>query len=159
ILRRRVLTLSAALVACLWLAAPPAPAMAAATPEAFIGDVTGQALKTLMDPSNQAEKEQRFQTLLHQNFDLPKISRFVLGRYWNVATDRERRDCRSLLETYIIRSSSTRLGDYAGERVKVIGSRPQNSADSVVMSQIILPQGGPPVKVDWVVAKNGDAYR
>jgi phospholipid transport system substrate-binding protein len=157
-LRRTLLLTAPALGVSLALAskARPAPAQSA---EAFITTLANDALKTLSEKLPEAEIEKRFRVLLEKNFDLPRIGRFVLGRYWNGASDGEKRDFQKLFEDYVVRSYSLRFSEYSGETVKVTGSRPQSQENSIVASQILPTDGSPPVKLDWIVAKTGDDYR
>lgn len=157
-LRRTLLLTAPALGVSLALAskARAAPAQSA---EAFITTLANDALKTLSEKLPEAEIEKRFRVLLEKNFDLRRIGRFVLGRYWNGASDGEKRDFQKLFEDYVVRSYSLRFSEYSGETVKVTGSRPQSQENSIVASQILPTDGSPPVKLDWIVAKTGDDYR
>jgi phospholipid transport system substrate-binding protein len=157
-LRRTLLLTAPALGVSLALAskARAAPAQSA---EAFITTLANDALKTLSEKLPEAEIEKRFRVLLEKNFDLPRIGRFVLGRYWNGASDGEKRDFQKLFEDYVVRSYSLRFSEYSGETVKVTGSRPQSQENSIVASQILPTDGSPPVKLDWIVSKTGDDYR
>jgi phospholipid transport system substrate-binding protein len=157
-LRRTLLLTAPALGVSLALAskARAAPAQSA---EAFITTLANDALKTLSEKLPEAEIEKRFRVLLEKNFDLRRIGRFVLGRYWNGASDGEKRDFQKLFEDYVVRSYSLRFSEYSGETVKVTGSRPQSQENSIVASQILPTDGSPPVKLDWIVSKTGDDYR
>jgi len=90
---------------------------------------------------------------------MPRISRFVLGRYWLSASEPEKQEFQRLFEEYVVRAYATRFSAYSGQTVKVTGSRMEGQDDAVVSSQIVQPQGGPPVKVDWAVKKSGSDYR
>src|SRR5262249_26267570 len=84
------------------------------------------------------------------------IARFVLGRYWNLATPEQQRDYQRLFADMIVKVYSGRFSMYSGETLKVTGSRQESGSDSIVSSQILRPSG-PPVSVDWRVRdRNGD---
>jgi len=156
--RRAVLSWVAVLAAGV-LAAPVAQAASAKDAEVFISDLANAALKDLSDKLPEPELEKHFQALLDKNFDMPRISRFVLGRYWNSATDQEKQDFQRLFEAYVVRAYSIRFSEYSGETVKVTGSRSESPENNVVASQILQPDGAPPVRVDWIVRKNADEFR
>ena len=141
------------------LVAPVAQAAPTKDAELFISNLANEALKDLSDKLPEPELEKRFQALLDKNFDMPRISRFVLGRYWNGATDQEKQDFLKLFEAYVVRAYSIRFSEYSGETVKVTGSRSESPENTVVASQIVQPDGAPPVKVDWIVRKNSDEFR
>ena len=153
--RRAVLGLAAVLAAGIGIA-PLAQGAASKESEAFISNLANEALKALSDKLPEPELEKRFKALLDKNFDMPRISRFVLGRYWNGATDKEKQDFQSLFEAYVVRAYSIRFSEYSGETVKVTGSRSDSPENVVVASQISQPDNAPPVHVDWIVRKDGD---
>ncbi len=66
----------------------------------------------------------RFRVLFHDDFDLPGIGQFVLGRYWRIATPQEQQDFLGLFQEYLVRAYSARLGQYGGEPFRVTGVRP-----------------------------------
>jgi phospholipid transport system substrate-binding protein len=134
-----------------------ARAMQAADPSALISQLVGQAINVIVDKSStEDQREQKFRALLQSGFDIPRISRFVLGRYWNGATDDQRKDFSQLFEDWIVRTYSARFTQYSGEKIQVIGTRSENPTTTVVTSQFVSPSGAPPAKVDWVVRKTGD---
>ena len=155
--RRAFIGLAAVLAAGI-LVAPVAQAAASKEAETFISNLANEALKDLSDKLPEQELEKRFKTMLDKNFDLARISRFVLGRYWSSASDKEKQDFNNLFEAYVVRAYSVRFSEYSGETVKVTGSRSESAENTVVASQILQPDGAPPVHVDWVVRKDGDAF-
>jgi phospholipid transport system substrate-binding protein len=155
-MRRSLLT--AAFIVLGGALAPAIPAAAAADPAAVISNLGNRALEVLGKNAPQSQRVARFRELLREDFDVPEISRFVLGRYWNVATEEQRAEFVKLFEEYIALAYSTRLAEYTGETLKVTGSRP-DADGAVVSSQILRPAGAAPVKVDWrLIGRNG-AYK
>ena len=155
---RRCLSLLTVAVAL----ALPAPYARAAAPDAvsFVDTMVNQALGMLRDKQMpKAERDQKFAALLSQDFDIPRISRFVLGRYWASASEQERAEFAKLFERWVVRTYSARFSDYSGETVKVGSARPQGETDIVVESQIIHPDGSPPAKVDWRVRQKDGTFK
>ncbi len=149
--------LTAALVLVAGAFAPAIPAAAAADPAALISNLGSQALSVLGKDATQSQRVARFRELLREDFDVPGIARFVLGRYWNTATEEQRAEYVKLFEDYIALAYSTRLAEYTGETFKVTGSRPDGDG-AIVSSQIIRP-GGAPVKVDWRLTGRNGVYK
>ena len=59
----------------------------------FIESLSKQAITELTDDGiDDREREARFRRLLNNNFDIPVIGKWVLGRYWRAATPEERRN-------------------------------------------------------------------
>jgi len=62
-------------------------AVAGDDPGAYVMTMTKNAIDTLTSQSiSQQEKEIQFGQLFDKNFDVPSISRFVLGKYWKQAS-------------------------------------------------------------------------
>ena len=134
-------------------------AAVSAEPVAFIDNLANHTLRILAEHLPAAESEQRFKALLLENFDMPRISRFVLGRYWLTASSQEKEEIQDLLPDYVARSYSKRFANYSGETVKVTRSRPVREDTTVVSSQIVNPSGTPPVSAEWWVVRTGDDFR
>jgi phospholipid transport system substrate-binding protein len=154
--RRAFLTATLILAAAAFAPATPAPA--AADPAALISQLGSRALEVLGKGSTQPQRVARFRELLREDFDVPGIARFVLGRYWNIATEEQRAEYLKLFEDYVALAYSTRLAEYTGETFKVTGSRPEGDG-AIVSSQIVRPGGAAPVKVDWRVTGRNGAYK
>jgi phospholipid transport system substrate-binding protein len=126
----------------------------------FINDLVNRALKSLDDKQLANEDRARqFRDLLDHDFDMTRIARFVLGRYWNQAGDEEKQQFQKLFEEYVVRVYAQRFGDYSGETVKITGTRPESETNTLVQSQIIRTNGAPPAKVDWRVRKDGGGFK
>jgi phospholipid transport system substrate-binding protein len=120
----------------------------------FIADLGNKALTILNQrQKSQAEFEKQFRTLLHEGFDVSRISCFVLGRYCRTAPEAERQEFTKVFEDYIVQVYTARFSEYTGESFKVTGSRPESDKATLVTSQIIRTNGAPPVKVDWRVSE------
>lgn len=156
ILRRTVA--AAALILVLAALGPIAPAAAAADPTAMINDLGNEALEVLGKNVPPGEREARFRQLFHQDFDVPGIARFVLGRYWRTATPAEQQEFVGLFSEYIALAYSNRLAEYSGETLKVLGSRAEADG-SLVQSEIVRPNGAPPAKVDWRLSRTDGGYK
>ena len=155
-MRRSLLT--AAFIVLAGALAPAIPAAAAADPAAVISNLGSRALEVLGKDASQSQRVARFRELLREDFAVPEIARFVLGRYWNVATEEQRAEFVKLFEEYIALAYSTRLAEYTGETFKVTGSRP-DADGAIVSSQIVRPAGAAPVKVDWRLTGRNGAYK
>jgi len=168
--RRSFLAVAAAFG--IWLAAFPitpsfaqakatsAKATPATDPATFVDGMIQQALTILRDKQMPDDARQRqFSVMLHKNFDIPKIARFVLGRYWTTASDDDRNTFNGLFEQWIVRTYSARFKEYGGENIKVTGSRPENDVSFVVASQLVHPDGSPPAAVNWHVNKGPDGLK
>ena len=152
--RRSVLT--AALIVIAVALAPSA--LAAADPAAVINQLGNRALEILGKNATPAQRAARFQELFREDFDVPGIARFVLGRYWKTATPEQQQEFVKLFEDYIALVYSAQLSAYSGEALKATGRRP-GPEGAIVASEIVRPTGGPPVKVEWHLTDRNGTYK
>jgi phospholipid transport system substrate-binding protein len=144
-----------ALVAVLLLLPKLAQAGAAAADAQKFIDNLGEAAIGLSDSSlSEAERETRFRSLLESQFDMPGISKFVLARYWRVASDAERADFQRLFEDLLVDAYAEKFTEYAGEHFQVAGSQ-VNDDDSITVNSLVNRPNGDVVRLDWRVVDAG----
>lgn len=132
-------------------------AMQASDPSAVVTQLVNQAISIISDKhQSEQARNARFHDLLQTGFDVPKISQFVLGRFWRGATDAQRQQFISLFQDWIVGVYTARFNDYSGQTIQVIGTRQESATTTVVQSQFVGQNGAPPVKVEWYVRKAGD---
>jgi len=132
--------------------------MSAKEPDQFIDQLGQAAIQYLTDKSiGSEERRSRFRDLMHKAFNVPGIGRFVLGRYWNEATEQERQEYMSLFEELVVRTYADRFSEYSGEKFAV--GKVQRDAErqnyATVLTTISRPNGQT-VRVDWRVRQEED---
>jgi phospholipid transport system substrate-binding protein len=120
---------------------------------AFVATLGQEAIQVLGPGVTVEQRQARFRELFRDDFDLPGIGQFVLGRYWRVATPQEQQDFLGLFQEYLVRAYSARLGTYGGEPFRVTGVRP-NGEETVVNSEIVRPNSSP-IAVEWYLIGRG----
>jgi len=159
---REHLTLFATTIALVTALSPiEARALEARDPPSLVTNLVSEAIDEVKQSQDSDEvRAQKFRALLEAGFDIPRISRFVLGRFWNAASDAERKQFTTLFEDWVVRTYSARFRDYSGQTIKVTGTRPESDTSSVVLSQFVNPNAPKPAKVEWHVRKEDDgAYK
>jgi len=147
--RRLVLVFGLALLAA---GAPGVPARAAGESAAVVADFGDHMLQMLNDPQvPPAERQKRFGALLDKDFDFATIGRFVLGRYWQTATDQEKQEFAPVFRDYVVQSYSVRFGEFGGASFKVTGERPESPMSTMVSTTVMQKNSPTPAKVDWRV--------
>jgi phospholipid transport system substrate-binding protein len=134
------------------------PAATAADPAAVVTSLGNEALKVLGNNVEPTLRLARFRQLFSEDFDVPGIARFVLGRYWRIATEQQQQEFVKVFADYIALAYSNRLAEYTGESLHVTGSRPAPDG-SLVTSEIVRPNGAPPAKVDWQLTQHDGTYK
>lgn len=128
-------------------------------PTDFVRDFGDRAVTLLSDDGLDAPgREAALRRLLSENFDVPVIGRFVLGRYWRTASEPERAEFAALFEEMIVATYARQLGNYAGETLAVEGLRQSDDRGAVVSSRILRASGSP-IAVDWRLLRRGDGWR
>jgi phospholipid transport system substrate-binding protein len=130
---------------------------AAQDARAFISRLGTEAIQVLGPNVSPAQRLARFRELFRDDFDVPGIGKFVLGRYWTIATPQEQQEFLGLFQEYIVRAYSTRLAEYGGEPFRVTGARP-NGPETVVSSEIVRANGSR-IGVDWYLIQQGLAQK
>ena len=146
-----------AFVVAIALCAGVPRAGAAADATAFVSQLGNQAIQVLGPNVSPSERLARFRELFRNDFDVPGIGQFVLGRYWRVATPAEQQEFLGLFQEYIVEAYSARLGQYGGEPFRVTGSH--GGGGEIVVTSQIIQKSGAPIEVDWYLADQGGAFK
>lgn len=127
---------------------------------AFIQGMSDQAIASLTPPGiSRDEREARARSLLTDNFAVPTIGQFVLGRYWRTASPEERTEYLRLFEDLIVVTYVDRFSRYSGERLRVNNAvADEESGDVMVYSEITRPAGAP-VQVGWRVRRVPPSFK
>ena len=84
-------------------------------PGSYVMEMTTEAISTLTDNStSQNEKESQFGKLFDKNFDVPSISRFVLGKYCKTASIEQKKKFIKAFRNYVVKTYSSRFNEYSG---------------------------------------------
>lgn len=168
---RRFAAAPAAVAALLATAAAPVLATLAPTvahaqaardaqAEAFVGAQSQRALAILNNRAlSQAQKAAQFQTFVDQVADVPRITRFVLGKYGSTVTPAQYGQFAQVFRAYASNVYETRLDEYKGERFRVTGSAMRKPGDVVVTSQVSGGQMREPQTVRWRVIRGPAGWR
>jgi len=128
-------------------------------PGSYVMEMTTEAINTLTDNStSQNEKESQFGRLFDKNFDVPSISRFVLGKYWKQATLDQKKNFIKAFRNYVVKTYSSRFNEYAGEQLKLLNFENQSNPKIFLVHTILEIKNSPVIKVDWKIGKKKDRY-
>ena len=95
-----------------------------------------------------AERDKRFQVIFRKNFNVPALGRYALGRYWRKASEAQRAEYLKVFERFVVKIYSVRLGQFAGEKIKIVSARPDTKG-VVVESEIITGDSKAPIVLKW----------
>jgi phospholipid transport system substrate-binding protein len=147
-----------ATAAASWVAVP-ASAEDASDPAKFVSDIAQRGIVDILNANiPNAEKQQRFRTLFKQDFDIPAIGRFVLGRYSRTVSPQELQQFQASFEDVIVYTWSRRFSEYNGQTLKVTGSEPDGQ-DGAIVKSTVIGKGGNSFEVDWRLRKRPEGFR
>jgi phospholipid transport system substrate-binding protein len=104
------------------------------------------------------ERVSRFRGMLTEAFDVPTIGRFVLGRYWRVATDAEKAEYLKLFEDFIVQTYIQRFNDFAGAQLRVLQTRNGQEGEVTATLDAALP-GKPAARFDVRMRREAGAFK
>jgi len=121
---------------------------------AFI-QTTGDALVGVLNSQAPApQRRERVAGILRQAVDIEGTGRFILGRWWRVATPAEQQEYLRLFEETLIRNLASRFGEYQGVRF-TLGRSQRRTEDDALVTTVVERPSTPPVNLDWRVADVG----
>ena len=158
---RRSLTRIATLVPfAIALGGWPGPSSASPDGAAhFIEGLIDEAIAVLRIPvEERASRESGFRTLLRDKFDVPLITRLVVGRHWRRATDAQKQAFMLVFEEHIVRIYTSQLGVYNDETVAIRNVASRTERDTIVGTEVMRSSDAPR-QLDWLVREEAGAYR
>ena len=133
--------------------------LAADDPGSYVMEITENAINTLTDTSiDQNMKELRFGELFDKNFDVPSISRFVLGKYWKQASLDQKKKFIKAFRNYIVKTYSSRFNEYSGEQLTLLNFENESNPKIFIVHTALEIDNAPMIKVDWRIGKKKDRY-
>ena len=130
---------------------------------AFVQGIGNDVIAILGDKENStlAEREVAFRDVMERGFDIPTVTRFVLGRHWRTATDDQRAQFSAIFLDFIARVYASRFDTYSygGEQFTVRSAIADESGDTIVRSRVARPSGADPVELDFRVRSKDGRHR
>ena len=118
--------------------------------EKFVSNFADKAISILSNESlNASQKNIQFTELVMSSIDMNLISKFVLSKYWKLATDDQKKAYLAAFKQYFISSYANKLDQYSGEKVIIVSS---NAAKKfVIVKSNIVRDGTDTLKIelDW----------
>jgi phospholipid transport system substrate-binding protein len=143
-----------------FVAPPMAPARAAGEASRFIEQLGNQVLDIYRNAElSPAEQENRLYAIAVKSFDVPRIARSVLGRYWAQATPAERDEFIKVFQGYMVHVYAGRFSQYRNVRFRALRESSPAPSQTVVQTEIVRPGDPQPIRVDWLVGQDGGVFK
>jgi phospholipid transport system substrate-binding protein len=156
------LALSGGIAAIAPLGAPVAMAQSTrdAGAEAYVQAGAHDVLVVLNDKSRSIEgKRDAFRGIVNRLVDVPRVTRFVLGKYARTATPDQYQRFATVFRTYAEGVYQKRIDDYHGEKVVVVTSLVRKPGDVLVTTQLSGGKMQQPTTVVWRVLGSAGQWR
>jgi phospholipid transport system substrate-binding protein len=98
----------------------------------------------------------QLEPVIRRTFDIPSMTRLSIGASWAGLSEAQRQQLTESFGRYISAIYADRFDSYAGQKLQVTGEQP-NPGGVMVKSQIVKANGEP-VKVDYMMRRNGDGW-
>jgi phospholipid transport system substrate-binding protein len=98
----------------------------------------------------------QLEPVIRRSFDVQTMARLSVGPAWASMTEAQRQQITDGFGRYISAIYADRFDNYSGQKLEVTDEQP-NAGGVIVHSQIIKANGEP-VKVDYVMRRNGDSW-
>jgi phospholipid transport system substrate-binding protein len=94
--------------------------------------------------------------VIRQSFDIPAMARLSVGPSWAAISEAQRQQVIESFGRYIAAIYADRFDSYSGQKLQVTGEQP-NPGGVMVKSEIVKANGEP-VKVDYMMRRNGEGW-
>ncbi|MDH3473633.1 MAG: ABC transporter substrate-binding protein [Rhodospirillales bacterium] len=126
----------------------------------FLMSLNREARTQFDDPAlDEGQKEQRFRELAERSFDVPKISKFVLGVNWRRATEEQRNAFLQIFKEVNTQRFLPMFSEYRNQEFRVTKVRQdEKNEDVYFVSSTITRAEGAPIKVEWRIYRGSDSF-
>ena len=94
--------------------------------------------------------------VIRRTFDIASMARLSIGPSWTGLSDAQRQQVSESFGRYISAIYADRFDSYDGQKLEVTGEQPAPSG--VMVKSQIIKANGEPVKVDYMMRRNGESW-
>src|SRR5689334_8571113 len=149
----------------LLLALAPLGALAAdETPDALVKRIADEVIAIIksdkdLQAGNSAKVVQLAEVKVLPHFDFTRMTRLAVGRNWQQATPEQREALTKEFRTLLVRTYSTSLSQYRDQKIEVKPLQAAPNDTDVVVRTAVIQEGGPPIPIDYRMAKEKDGWK
>jgi phospholipid transport system substrate-binding protein len=127
----------------------PAAAQTSSEASSFMQQTGDMLVQIVNGPGSDAEKATELRNVIDRRVDVDGIAKFVLGRFWRVATARQQEEYLNLFRRVLVISVDSKLGEYKG--VSFTMGRTTSTEGGQLVNTVIKRPGQAPTNVEWLV--------
>jgi phospholipid transport system substrate-binding protein len=104
----------------------------------------------------QSERFAQLDPVIRRSFDIASMARLSIGSSWAGLSESQHQQITESFGRYISAIYADRFDSYAGQKLEVTGEQPALSG--VMVRSQIIKASGEPVKVDYMMRRNGESW-
>jgi phospholipid transport system substrate-binding protein len=104
----------------------------------------------------QSGRFMQLEPVIRRSFDIASMARLSVGPSWAALTEAQRQQLTESFGRYISAIYADRFDSYAGQKLEVTGE--QAAPSGVMVKSQIIKATGEPVRVDYMMRRNGDGW-
>jgi phospholipid transport system substrate-binding protein len=116
----------------------------------FVNTLSNTTLQQLSGQQSDAERVAKLRPILDKYFDMPAISKYVLGGYWRKATPDQQKEFVAAFTDYVSVSYGKRFGQYSGHKMDIKRVHDDGDGHATAFT-VVQAAGEDPTRVDWVI--------
>ena len=105
------------------------------------------------------ERRELFRDIMRRYFAFKVIAKWVLGRYWNRSTDKEKSEYLKLFEKLMVITYADRFQTYSGEKLLVLKTETRGKNDILVHTLLERPGDQESIAVTWRLRAVKKSYK
>jgi phospholipid transport system substrate-binding protein len=151
---------------CLLLALAASVAQAQTTaPDVLVKGITDEVAATILkDKDIQAGDTSKAATLIENkivpHFNFTRMARLAMGRNWRSATPEQQKELATEFKTLLVRTYSTALVNYKGQRIDYKPLRAKaDDTEVTVKSEVQQSGSSQPVSIDYEMEKTDSGWK
>lgn len=116
----------------------------------FVNTLSNTTLQQLSGEQSDAERVAKLRPILDKYFDMPAISKYVLGGYWRKASPEQQKEFIAAFTDYVSVSYGKRFGQYSGQKMDIKRVHDDGDGHATAFT-IVQVTGEDPARVDWII--------
>ena len=138
----------------------PLPATATDSGTEVIADLNETLLAVMQkaDELGYTGRYEQFAQMVTSSYDIPFISRIVVGRYWRELSDKQKSLFVETFTDLTIATYAARFDGYSGQRFKLAPAE-DLPKDRLKVTSIIVESNGEEVHLDYIMHRKDDQWK
>jgi phospholipid transport system substrate-binding protein len=126
---------------------------------AFVQALGEEVIAVLQnDRLDKARRKQALNAVFARAFDIEGIARYVLGRHWRTATEKQQAEYLKLFGGYMVGIYADQFVANPGDAFAVRSDTQKNESESIVEAELVRP-GALPIALDFRVVRHDGGYK